>query len=75
MAAIRRREFISLLGGAAAVWPLAARAQQGERVRRLGVLIGLAEHDPEAKARLAGFWQAFERLGWVEGRNVLVDYR
>ena len=75
MPGMRRRDFIALLGGTAAVWPLAARAQQGERVRRLGVLIGLAEHDPEAKARLAGFWQAFERLGWVEGRNMLVDYR
>ena len=72
---IGRREFITLLGGAAAAWPLTARAQQSERVRRLGVLVGLAEHDPEAKARLAGFWQAFERLGWFEGRNVLVDYR
>ena len=71
---MKRREFITLLGGAAA-WPLAARAQQPDRMKRLGVLIGLAEHDPEAKARLVGFWQAFERLGWFEGRNVLVDYR
>ena len=71
---IKRREFITLLGGAA-VWPIAARAQQPDRMKRLGVLIGLAEHDPEAKARLVGFWQAFERLGWFEGRNVLVDYR
>ena len=66
---------LPLLGGAAAAWPLTASAQQSERVRRLGVLVGLAEHDPEAKARLAGFWQTFERLGWFEGRNVLVDYR
>jgi len=72
---MRRREFITLIGAAAAGWSVAARAQQGEQVRRLGVLIGLAEHDPEAKTRLVGFWQAFERLGWVEGRNVLVDYR
>jgi len=71
---LKRREFISLLGGAA-VWPIAARAQQPDRMKRLGVLIGLAEHDPEAKARLVGFWQAVERLGWFEGRNVLVDYR
>jgi putative ABC transport system substrate-binding protein len=71
---MRRRAFITLLGGAAA-WPVAARAQQADRMKRLGVLIGLAEHDPEAKARLVGFWQAFERLGWFEGRNVLVDYR
>src|SRR5260370_33951074 len=72
---MKRREFITLLGGAAAAWPLAARAQQPERMRRIGVLVGLAEDDPEAKARLAGFWQAFELLGWFEGRNVLVDYR
>jgi hypothetical protein len=72
---IGRREFITLLGGAAAAWPIAARAQRPESVKRLGVLIGLAEHDPEAKARLIGFWQAFERLGWFEDRDVLVDYR
>src|SRR5262245_39561821 len=71
---VKRREFISLLGGAAA-WPVGTRAQQDERRRRIGVLMGLAENDPEAKVRLAGFWQAFERLGWFEGRNVLVDYR
>src|SRR5260370_14065764 len=70
-----RRYFVSCLGGAAAAWPPAARAQQPERMRRIGVLVGLAEDDPEAKARLAGFWQAFELLGWFEGRNVLVDYR
>ena len=74
MSGIGRREFVALLGGMAA-WPLAARAQQPERMKRLGVLAGLAERDPESKARLAGFWQAFERLGWFEGRNVLVDYR
>jgi putative ABC transport system substrate-binding protein len=72
---MRRRNFITLIGGAAVTWPLAARAQQPDRMKRLGVLIGLAEHDPEAKARLVGFWQAFERLGWFDGRNVLVDYR
>src|SRR5258707_8069370 len=72
---MKRREFITLLGGAAAAWPLAARAQQGERMRRIGVLVGLAEDDPEAKARLAGFWQSFELLCWFECRNVLVDYR
>jgi putative ABC transport system substrate-binding protein len=71
---MKRRDVITLLGGAAA-WPIAARAQQPERMRRIGVLMGLAEHDPEAKARLAGFWQAFGLLGWFEGRNVLVDYR
>jgi putative tryptophan/tyrosine transport system substrate-binding protein len=66
---MKRREIITLIGGAVA-WSLAARAQQPDRMKRLGVLIGLAEHDPEAKARLVGFWQAFERLGWFEGRNV-----
>jgi putative tryptophan/tyrosine transport system substrate-binding protein len=72
---VKRRDFITLLRGAAAAWPLGASGQQPQRMRRIGVLMGLAEHDPEAKARLAGFWQAFERLGWFEGRNVLVDYR
>jgi putative ABC transport system substrate-binding protein len=74
MSDMRRREFITLLGGAAVAWPLVARAQ-ADRMKRLGVLVGLAENAPEAKARLAGFWQAFERLGWFEGRNLLVDYR
>jgi putative tryptophan/tyrosine transport system substrate-binding protein len=73
--AVRRREFITLLGGAAAVWPLAARAQQTERMRRIGVLVGLAENDPEIKARLAGLRQGLEKFGWLEGRNVHIDYR
>ena len=72
---MRRREFITLLGGAAAAWPLAARAQQAERMRRIGVLMGLAEDDPEMKARLAAFRQGLEKLGWSEGRNVRIDYR
>jgi ABC-type uncharacterized transport system substrate-binding protein len=71
---VRRREFITLLGGAAAAWPLAARAQQGERVRRIDVLESGAEDDPVPKARLAGFRQGLERLGWSEGHNVRVDY-
>ena len=69
-----RREFITLLGGAAA-WPLAVRAQQSEGMRRIGVLGGFAEYDPEMKVRLAGFRQGLERLGWSEGRNVRIDYR
>jgi putative tryptophan/tyrosine transport system substrate-binding protein len=72
---MRRREFISLIGGAVAAWPLAARAQQGERMRRIGVLVGLFEDDPDTKVRLAGFQQGLERLGWSEGRNVHIDYR
>jgi putative ABC transport system substrate-binding protein len=72
---VKRREFIALVGGAAAAWPLAARAQQGERMRRIGVLVGLAENDPEMKERLAGFRQGPEKLGWSEGGNVRIDYR
>jgi putative tryptophan/tyrosine transport system substrate-binding protein len=71
---MRRREFITLFGAAAA-WPLSARAQQGERVRRIGVLMGLAEDDPETNARLAAFRQGLEKRGWTEGRNVRIDYR
>jgi putative tryptophan/tyrosine transport system substrate-binding protein len=70
-----RREFITLLGGAAAAWPLVARARQQERMRRVGVLQGLAESDPEAQARTAAFRQELEALGWMEGRNIRVDYR
>ena len=72
---MRRREFITLLGGAAAAWPVAARAQQGSRMRRIGVLVGTAEGDAETKARLAAFRQGLERLGWSEGRNVRIEYR
>jgi putative tryptophan/tyrosine transport system substrate-binding protein len=71
---VRRREFITLLGGAAA-WPLAARAQQGERVRRIGVLMTLAADDPEGQARLRAFVQGLQELGWTDGRNVRFDYR
>jgi putative ABC transport system substrate-binding protein len=71
---IRRREFITLLGGAAA-WPLAARAQQGDRVRRIGVLMGFDENDPAAKARISAFTQALAGLGWTDGRNVRIDLR
>jgi putative ABC transport system substrate-binding protein len=72
---MRRREFIALLGGAAVAWPLAARAQQPERMRRIGVLMGFPEDHPETKARLAGFRRGLEKRGWFEGRNVRIDYR
>jgi putative ABC transport system substrate-binding protein len=72
---VRRREFITFLGGAAAGWPLAARAQQPDRMRRIGVLMGLSEDDPDTKARLAKFRQGLATLGWSEGRNVRIDYR
>jgi putative ABC transport system substrate-binding protein len=71
---MRRREFIAGLGAAAA-WPLAARAQQGERMRRIGVLIGYDESDPEGKARLSGVTQGLTELGWTEGRNVRMEVR
>ena len=72
---MRRREFITLLGGAAAAWPLAARAQQGERVRRIGVLLPAAADDAEFQARLAAFLQGLALLGWTIGRNVRIDTR
>jgi putative tryptophan/tyrosine transport system substrate-binding protein len=72
---MRRREFITLLGGAAAAWPIAARAQQPERVRRVGVLMSRAADDPEGQARFAAFQQRLQELGWIEGRNVQIDTR
>jgi putative tryptophan/tyrosine transport system substrate-binding protein len=72
---MRRREFITLLGGAIPVWPLGARAQQPDRMRRIGVLVAYAEGDPEMGARLAAFRQGLERLGWSEGRNIQIDTR
>jgi putative ABC transport system substrate-binding protein len=72
---LRRREFIAGLGGAAAAWPLVAHAQQGDRVRRIGVLMPYAENDPVAKAYLSAFTQALAGVGWTEGRNVRMDLR
>ena len=72
---MRRREFITLLGGAAVAWPLAAWAQQPERMRRIGVLIGVAESDQEGQARVAAFRKELQKLGWTEGSNVRIDYR
>ena len=75
MSNMRRREFITLLGGVAVVWPLAARAQQPERMRRIGVLSAFADDDPDMQAWLPAFRQGLERVGWSEGRNVRIDTR
>jgi ABC-type uncharacterized transport system substrate-binding protein len=72
---MQRRRFITLLGSAAAIWPLTARAQQDQRVRRIGVLSSLAENDPESVARRPAFEQALKALGWTNGSNLRVDYR
>jgi hypothetical protein len=74
MSDMKRREFITLLGGAAA-WPLAARAQQPDRMRRIGVLMNLAADDPESTARVTAFAQGLQELGWTIGRNVQIDTR
>jgi putative ABC transport system substrate-binding protein len=72
---MRRRDFVTLLGGAAAAWPLAARAQQPGRMRRIGALHSSPEDHPETKPRLAAFRQGLERLGWSEGHNIRIDHR
>ncbi len=72
---MKRREVITLLGGAAAAWPLAARAQQGEPMRRIGVLMSTAADDPEGQARIAAFQQGLQQFGWTIGRNVRIDSR
>jgi len=72
---MRRREFIALVGGAAVTWPLVAHAQQIERVRKLGVLIASLEIDPEGQARIAALRQGLQELGWIEGRNIKIEYR
>src|SRR5262249_11868740 len=71
---MRRREFITLVGGVAA-WPFPARAQQGDRIRRIGVLAGARADDPDTKARFVALEQALRQLGWTPGRNVRIDYR
>jgi putative ABC transport system substrate-binding protein len=72
---MRRREFITLLGGAVSTWPLAARAQQPERMRRIGVLQAINESDPEGQLRKAQFVRGLQKFGWIEGANVVIDYR
>src|ERR1700674_2903028 len=72
---MRRRDFVMGLVGAAVAWPLAARAQQPDRMRRIGVLMALGENDPEAKAWLSAFTQGLQELGWIDGRNLRMDIR
>jgi putative ABC transport system substrate-binding protein len=72
---VKRREFITLLGGAAAVWPLAARAQQLERMRRIGVLMVFSETDPSSQRRASALQTELAKLGWTLGRNLQIDYR
>jgi putative ABC transport system substrate-binding protein len=73
---MRRRDFITVLGGAAVAWPVGARAQQPEGMRRIGVLTGgSTAEDPDGQARIAGFQQGLQQLGWIEGRNVRIEYR
>src|SRR5687767_2141177 len=72
---MRRREFVGLLGGAAAAWPLAALAQLPDGMRRIGVLMAFAEGDPAGQARVAAFREGLQKFGWAEGRNVHIDTR
>jgi putative tryptophan/tyrosine transport system substrate-binding protein len=72
---LKRRDLITLFGSAAAAWPRAARAQQAERMRRVGVLMGYAETDPAAQAQVAALRQELRKLGWEEGRNIRIDVR
>ena len=72
---LKRREFIALLGGAATAWPLAARAQQADRMGRIGVLMNSTADDPEGQARIAAFHQGLQEWGWTLGRNAQIDVR
>ena len=72
---MRRRDFIKVIGGAAATWPVAARAQQAERMRRVGVMMGYAGTDPAAQAQIAALRQGLQKLGWEDGRNIRIDVR
>ncbi|MFL5098749.1 MAG: ABC transporter substrate-binding protein, partial [Xanthobacteraceae bacterium] len=71
---MRRREFITLLGGMVA-WPFAVRAQQGERIRKIGVLMGIAESNPQSAPRVKGMREELRQLGWTEGHNLQMDFR
>jgi putative tryptophan/tyrosine transport system substrate-binding protein len=75
MPGMRRREFVTLLGGAAAAWPVAARAEQSEQMRRIGVLMNTGADESESQARLSAFMQGLQELGWAAGRNLRIDYR
>src|ERR1700746_2590851 len=72
---MRRRDFITLLGSAAAVWPVATRAEQSERMRRIGVLMNIGADDPEAQSRMTAFVQGLQQSGWTDGRNLRIDTR
>jgi putative ABC transport system substrate-binding protein len=72
---IERRKFLATLGGAAVAWPRAPRAQQPAGMRRIGVLTAFAENDAEAQANITAFRQSLEKVGWIEGRNLAIDYR
>ena len=72
---MRRRDFIALIGGGTVAWPLAARAQQPDQMRRIGVLISTASDDPVGQARVATFLQGLQQLGWTDGRNMRIDTR
>jgi putative ABC transport system substrate-binding protein len=69
---MKRREFITLLGCAAVTWPLAVRAQQQDRIRRIGVLMGVAKDEPEGQARIAALREGLQKLGWIDGRNIRI---
>jgi len=73
--AMRRRDFINAVAGAAAVWPLSVRAQQSEQIRRVGVLMNIAENDPEAVVQLSALMQGLKDRGWILGTNIQIDYR
>ena len=72
---MRRRDFITLVGGSAVAWPLASRAQQSGQMRRIGVLMPFARDNSEGQARTTAFVQGLQKLGWTEGRNLQIDYR